>query len=46
MGAGKGAHSSNKQSNLRPTVLKVLEEYELNYTEPGRNTGAMIIDIR
>ena len=42
---GRGAHSSNKQSNLRPTVLRVLAEYRLKH-EVGRNTGAIIVEIQ
>jgi hypothetical protein len=44
--AGRGAHSSNKQSNLKPTVLNVLREYNLGFSEAGRNAGAMIVDVQ
>lgn len=43
---GRGAHSSNKQSNLKPIVLAVLREYKLSYTEAGMNTGAMIVEVQ
>ena len=46
---GKGAHSSNKQSNLRPTVLEVLAEYKLRHSfavcEAGRNIGAILAEF-
>jgi hypothetical protein len=43
--AGRGTHSSNKQSNLRKVVVEVLQEYNLSYSEAGSNTGAMWVDL-
>jgi hypothetical protein len=44
--AGRGVHSSNKQSNLRKVVLDVLKECNLSYSEAGSNTGAMIVEVQ
>lgn len=43
---GRGAHSSNKQSNLKPTVREVLRDYKLSYSEAGLNSGALIVEVQ
>ena len=43
---GRGAHSHNRRSNLKPLIVEVLDLLHLEYSYPDGNEGVMRVAVR
>jgi DNA-nicking Smr family endonuclease len=43
---GRGSHSHNRRSNLKPEIIEVLESMSLEYSCPEENEGVISVIVR
>jgi hypothetical protein len=43
---GKGRHSHNHRSSLRPLALEIVKELGLEYTCPDDNPGVIVVHLQ